>query len=322
VEVYFLEAPVATADPDTLIAPATSLLSATGNNPYWYDQAQGGNLLGTGNTYQTQELSASTIFYVEDRDEFGGGLFSGGMPEHTGSSLFGGNQFNGELIFDCLEPFTLKQVKVYTDTEGPRTIQLRDAGGSVLQSKTVDIPLGTSILDLDFAVEPGTDLSLTTDPDANEALFGYISPRLRRNNSGVMYPYPIQDAAVLKNSGFGEEYYYYFYDWKIQVAGDTCASERTAVEVVYENISAVSQARPGGELRIFPNPASGAFTVEWPEDGQLLRIWDAQGRLILEREIHSPAPQQISTTGWAAGNYLVQVIGKEEVRTGRLVYQR
>jgi hypothetical protein len=314
VDVYEIDAPAATADPDTITAPASVLLSATGANPQWYDQPEGGNLLGTGNTFQTPELSETTTFYVEDLGIFAGGVATGGMPEHSGASQFGGNQFNGQLIFDCLSPFTLKQVKVYTDTPGPRVVQLYDENDQLLASKQAGIPAGENQVFLDFEVQPGANLYLTTDQTFNLNEYGYESPRLRRNNSGVMYPYEIAGAAILKNSNFGEDYYYYFYNWQIELPGDSCTSERVPVEVFYKDISSAKEPITRGLLRAFPNPASGSFQLELPAGSQYLSIWDAQGRMVKGLDLNgTQGSLSVETTTWPAGNYLVQVIGDNSV---------
>lgn len=308
VTVYLVPPPV--VEPDTITQPGTATLTATGADPHWYDQAAGGTLLGAGNTFVTPVIMETTTYWVEDYGTFGGGTFNGGMPEHTGTSLFGGNQFNGELIFDCLEPFTLKQVKVYTDTPGLRVIELRNSAGEVLADKQVDIPDGESQVYLDFDVQPGADLSLTTNPDFNTTQFGYASPRLQRNNSGVMYPYWIEGAALLKNSNFGEDYYYYFYDWQVEIAGDTCVSERVPVEAVYKDVSGVTQNIIPGELKVFPNPAAGLFQIELPAQSQRLRIWSANGQRMLERDLAGvPDILTVEPTGWGAGLYQIQVVG-------------
>lgn len=323
VEVYLVDAPTATADPDTITSPGMAILSATGSNPQWYDQAAGGALLGSGSTFTTPELTETTTFYVEDLGIFGGGFYTGGMPTHTGTSLYGGDQFNGEIIFDCLEPFTLKQVKVFTDTNGPRIIELRDSDGDVLQSKQVNIATqGVSYLLLDFAIEPGLNYSLTTDPDFNEANFSHVSPRFQRNNSGVMYPYSIEGVATLKNSNFGEEYYYYFYEWQIQIPGDTCRSERIPVEVVYKDVSSVSEAATAGSLHISPNPASGSFRVEMPEGSRQLRILDVWGRTVSHQILSGiSGTHTIESAAWAPGLYHVQVSGEKTIWTARVVVE-
>ncbi|MBK7407487.1 MAG: VCBS repeat-containing protein [Saprospirales bacterium] len=307
VEVYLVDAPM--VEPDTITSPGTATLMATGSDPHWYDAQTGGNLLGTGNTYVTPVILETTTFYVEDLGQFGGGTFNGGMPDHTGASLFGGNQFLGELIFDCLEPFTLKQVKVYTDTPGPRVIELRNSNGDVLLSKQVDIPNGPSQIFLDFDVQPGVDLSLTTNSDFNLTTYGFISPRLQRSSSGVMYPYWIEGVAMLKNSNFGEDYYYYFYDWQVVIPGDSCVSARVPVEAVYKDVSALSEIPIASTLNVYPNPSSGTFQVELPVQSQQLRVWSANGQLVLERDLEGiSGTHAIDGADWAPGLYRVQVI--------------
>lgn len=46
--------------------PATGLLTATGDNLFWYDAQSGGNLLATGNTFETPEILETTSYYVQD----------------------------------------------------------------------------------------------------------------------------------------------------------------------------------------------------------------------------------------------------------------
>ena len=321
VEVYTVAAP--TVEPDTITEPGTATLTATGADPHWYDQAAGGTLLGTGNTFVTPFIMETTTYYVEDLGPFGGGSFSGGMPEHTGTSLFGGNQFNGELIFDCLEPFTLKQVKVYTNTPGPRVVELRNSSGEVLLSKPVDISDGESQVFLDFDIQPGVDLSLTTNPDSNQAYYGFISPRLQRNNSGVMYPYWIEGAAMLKNSNFGEDYYYYFYDWQVEIPGDTCVSERVPVEAVYKDISAVLEPGSAGTLQVYPNPTSGSFQVILPVLSQRLRVWSTDGSLVFDLDVEDlTGAFPLDGSHWGAGLFHVQVISADGIfRAGLAIGQ-
>jgi len=321
VEVLFVPAPV--VGPDTISVPGPATLTATGNDPRWYDQSVGGNLLGAGNVFITPVLTQTDTFYVEDTGLTEGGLFNGGMPEHSGDSQYGGNQFNGEIIFDCIEPFVLKQVKVYTDTPGPRVVELRNSAGEVLLSKQVEVPAGTSDVQLGFEVQPGPDLSLTTDPAFNETQFGYASPRFQRNNSGVMYPYWISSAAKLKNSNFGEDYYYYFYDWLIEVPGEACNSERVPAEAVFLGQSATSEALATGKLKIYPNPSSGAFQVEIPAGATQLLLWGPTGRLMQTAGLEGVSgAMRVDGQQLPAGCYLVQVIGPGDIYSERWVNTR
>lgn len=73
-------------------------------------------------------------------------LYFGGIPEHAGNTSYSGSQFNGQTIFDAHKPFTLKSVKVYTDTPGERTIELVNSAGVVLQALDVQIDSGTHVI--------------------------------------------------------------------------------------------------------------------------------------------------------------------------------
>ncbi|MGB1217220.1 MAG: ASPIC/UnbV domain-containing protein, partial [Saprospiraceae bacterium] len=125
IAVDVLAAPAPTAPGQTIGSPQSVVLTATGNDMTWYDMPIGGTLLALGANYTTPVLNATTTYYVEDSYPYTGFDYNASAPDHTGTSLYSGPQYNGEVIFDALESFTLKTVKVYTDTPGTRIIELR-----------------------------------------------------------------------------------------------------------------------------------------------------------------------------------------------------
>ncbi|MCF8465380.1 MAG: M4 family metallopeptidase [Flavobacteriales bacterium] len=190
-------------------------LSASGNGTLkWYNQPTGGSQVGTGASFNTPALNNTTTYYVENAVT--PSTYNVGPADNT----FGtGGNFEGDqyLIFDALEAFTLKTVKVYAEGAGNRTIQLRNSSGTVLQSLTVNIPTGTQVVTLNFPIQPGNNYQLGTAG----------VPNLYRNNSGPSYPYTVANIVSIENSSAGTDYYYHFYDWVIETPG--CTSERTAV---------------------------------------------------------------------------------------------
>lgn len=123
----------------------------------------------------------------------------------TGGS-HGGGQY---LVFTALNPFTLKSVKVYATGAKDRTITLKDASGALIDSKTINIPDGESIVTLNLTIPKGVNLRLGVETGAD----------LFRNSAGAIYPYTVPDVLSItgNSAGIGNEaYYYYFYDWKIQ----------------------------------------------------------------------------------------------------------
>ena len=196
-----------------------------------------------------------------------------GMTDHAGTQ-FASAQTNGQLIFDCYTPFRLLRTKVYSGKAGLREIELRDADDLVLQSVTVDIPLGTSVIELNMDIPAGNNLALTTNTSANQQNLSTISPQLRRSDIGVNYPYQIPGYLSIKTSDLGIQRYYYFYNWEIDFYAYECLSERVPVAVFVDSTLVNTAGLPGADAaRLYPNPSAGKFQLEWKNfDGGGLEI--------------------------------------------------
>lgn len=239
---------------DIQLSAADSVtLTAEGQNIRWYEDAEGSILLGSGNQLTIPWSVPTFDIYADARVIFDGGSAQVGQTNHTGSN-FSGNQFNGGIIFDAYQPFTLNTVKVYTDREGYRIIELRDALNVLIDSQSVFVPVGTHVLTLNMPIPQGSNLVLTTNQAHNTAVFGYVSPRLRRSDSNVTFPYNIENIVSLKSTTLGADRYYYFYDWTIDLPDEECVSERATFTVT---ILADNDLGPTGELSIYPNPTTG-----------------------------------------------------------------
>ncbi|MCB9267318.1 MAG: VCBS repeat-containing protein [Lewinellaceae bacterium] len=283
-------------------------ISVIGDYVVWYDRPDGVDPIASGNLLATP-VETDTVFYAENHTIYPGELFLTGMPSHEGGN-YSGNQYNGAVIFDCLSPFTLQEVLVYTDTEGPRIIELQDADGNVLASRQIDISTGLQVITLNFQIEPGTGLALTTNTAHNQAQFGFNSPRLRRSDQNVNYPYVVEDVVEIKNSNLGEDRYYYFFNWKIQKPTLECLSDRVAIPVT---VVGTEEAVPGSAgLTVLPNPVSARLDVQLPELTQetaALKACDATGRVVEERSIRrGDAHVQINMEGLPAGLYFLQLM--------------
>jgi len=216
--------------------------TATSGNILWYDEPSGGNSIATGNIFTTPFLTNTVTYYAENIDTVNN-IYTGGKPDKSGS---GGNynlNYIHYLVFSCTEPVVLKSVKVYSASTGNRTIYLRNASGSTIDSRTINIPSGESRITLDFNVPAGTGLQLAAQK----------YPNLYRNDGGTSYPYNIGDALTITGSSATSnptDYYYYFYDWEI-IETDTCFSPRVPVNatVVSLNPSII----PSGQVHICQN---------------------------------------------------------------------
>jgi hypothetical protein len=317
ITVNVLPADAPTANDVTLSFPASTTLTATGTNPQWYDQSTGGTLLGTGNSYTTPVLNSETTYYVEDITVYPGGTQYTGITNHSGNT-FSGNTTNGNLIFDVLENCTLNSVKVYTDVAGTREIQLKNSGGTVIANLSVNIPVGESRVNLNFALTPGFSYELTTNATVNNTSFGYDAPRLQRNSSGVAYPYTVTDVISITGSNQGSQYYYYFYDWEVELASTECVSERVPVVV---DIATGINDNSVSQISLYPNPAKDKVFVSLNNQAYakvFVNVMDLEGRTVAQQAFNNTTASQnleVGLNSLAKGVYMVKVVadGTENV---------
>ncbi len=276
VEVSPAVAPVGT--PGTTCGPGPVLLSATGDGTLrWYSTLSGGGALATGGTYTTPPLSSNTTYYVESETGSPGPTSYLGPVSHTGSGLYSGGTVNSHLIFDASSEFTLKSVKVYTDYPGIREIELRNSAGGVLQSASVNIPVGESRVTLNFAVPVGVNLQLGTNSTVNQANFGNISPQLRRTSGTLNFPYVLTDVASINNTPYGTNYYYYFYDWEVKESDQYCISVRTPVQAIVDYSPTCGTCSTPAATSVSSITATSA-NVSWTSAGTNVDGYQVQGR--------------------------------------------
>lgn len=225
---------ITTVKGDTTCVAGTLALFAAGTGTVnWYETMSGGAPLFTGEAFTTPVLTNSATYYAENVSEVAGTISFLEPHDHTGTSQF--SSFHGYIIFDCFSPFILRSVKVYTNDAGTRLIEWRSSSGNVLASQSVYIPAGTSRVTLNFSIIPGTNYQLGTNESVNNANFGSITPLLRRTRNGLSYPYELSGVVSLTGSPYDsqlDKFYYYFYDWEIEIGRGVCVSPRQPVNAV------------------------------------------------------------------------------------------
>jgi hypothetical protein len=301
VDVLAAPAPVGTGAAGP--SPSSLQLSATGSNLNWYGQQTGGTLLGTGNTFTTPLLNTTTTYWVDQTTNYGGATNYTGMTDHNGST-YSGNTTNGSNIFDVMDNCVLVSVKVYTDTPGDRLVELRDNLGAVVQSATVNVPLGTSRITLNFNLTPGTGYSLTTNTTVNNTNFGFNAPRLQRSSAGVAYPYVLTDFVTITGSNQGGGFYYYFYDWEVKAGDILCVSDR--VPVVADITTGINDVNGLDGIILYPNPANSFVTLEMGNNNHAtVELFDVTGRMVRSSEFKSIQAGKVSfdLSGVAKGIY-------------------
>jgi PKD repeat protein len=286
-------------------------LSASGpNNLYWYDQPFGGDPLNIGTDFEP-EITTTTTWYVENSTM--GPLVNTGAASNaigTGGN-FSAND-NWGLYFNVLAPMTLKSAKVYATGAGNRTIQVLNNAGTVVETRTVNIPNGESRITLDIDLPPGAQYLIKLSGAVN----------LFRNDAGASFPYTVPGLVSITGTNAtgnaATTYYYFFYDWEVRTQG--CSSARVAVTGTVEVCSGIAGA-DGGHFSVFPNPTNGSFTIAWGGDAPdtaALVVHDALGRLVYETTTTGRRMVDVALSG-APGTY---VVGLLDARGGTLARQR
>ncbi len=306
-EVNILPSPAPFAT-DAIIGQGDSiLLFADGENCHWYDAEMGGNLLHVGCEFQTPVLAANEVYYVESHPLFSGEIQLGGKMDTIGEG--GISAQTGFLYFEAWQPFTLLSVKVYLppgSSEGVRFIQLFSPD-TLLAVKQFYVETGWNVLELGFDVPIG-QLSLHC-PLGN----------LFRNTEPLNYPYPIGEVGQITSSSFGKNFYYYFYDWQIRTQDAECISERVPVEIT---VTGTAETDPQNNIEIFPNPTDGQLFIKMkntPAQGDLLRLFDANGLEVLRQEVGSTSSFFFNLNDYAAGIYMIQIGQRGQVFSQRIV---
>ena len=124
------------------------------------------------------------------------------------------------------------------------------------------------MLPLLFDIPAGDDYILRTDLLKNNETFGFDvnSPRLYRSDENLDYPYNIGNALALRNSNFGQNFYYYFYDWYVSLEETYCISERIPVEAVVNNSTATAAPEDFYGCESYPNPSTGTIFLSFSAD--------------------------------------------------------
>ncbi len=252
-----IERPLSPVIEDSLdrCGPGNLELSAySAGTTFWYNSPDASVPVDTGAMLQVT-LDSSQVFFVENIENAPPAY--GAKFNNAGGGGFYSYFTSHYLVFDVYEEFLLKSVKVYADGTDLRIIELRDAGGNVMETTAIQIPDGESRVELNWHIAPGTDYQLAAGG----------SPNLYRNNSSCTYPYDIAGMGEVKESSASSNptgYYYFFYDW--EVVGGKCYSPRIPYSVfVFDNppVAGFDFNVINDSLVSFTNTTENATSCTW-----------------------------------------------------------
>ena len=98
---------------------------------------------------------------------------------------------------------------------------------------------------------------------------------------------------------------------------DTTESPNVVFTTDCSNVLAANV--PSYEISIYPNPSSGIFILGYIQNGEL-KIYNLQGQLVLQKEIHS-VRETLDLSNYPTGMYLVEVTQGKVVQIEKLVVE-
>ena len=183
------------------------------------------------------------------------------------------------------------------------------------------MPIDSSVITLNFPLTPGTGYRLTQS--------SATTPTLKRNNSGVTYPYTTPGFVSITNGYTGtttsSAAYYFYYDWKITTPTSSCTSERVPVVATILTFTGISSLSENNGVAIYPNPASATVNVEFGytmNSVTVIEINDVTGRLVKTESFENPVKGQIVSLNVSelnAGSYMITIKNNAQKLVQKLV---
>ncbi|MCI4444250.1 MAG: T9SS type A sorting domain-containing protein [Lentimicrobium sp.] len=277
--------PTASSDV-TICQGQTATLTATGSGTIkWYDSATATTAVGTGTSFTTPILNATTSYFAESEVT----PANVGPTTATGTSSTNTAVANRYLIFNCTAPTKLKSVLVNASAIGQILVELQDSTGKMLESKVVRLTAsGSQDIDLNFFLPVATGLRLVSRQIS--------STNLVVATSGIIYPLTNGTVSITANSGSGT--FLPFFNWKFAPAKGL----RDEVIVAVKPIATLASITP---TTIASGGSDFALTVNGTNfvNGESIVRWNGTNRattFVSSTELSAAIPAADIATGGTA----------------------
>lgn len=302
---------------DTFLEGEVAILTAMGDSIVWSADPLGDNIIGTGPELILNNLTQSLTVYAQNLQPIEGLDFQLGPVQHQGNK-YNAVFVNGGLLFEVMEPILLEEFTVHTDSAGVRIIEISNGSGFYYEHQ-VDLDSGTTVITLDLDLPAGS-YTISTNSDLNNLVFGTVSPWLLRSSEGVSFPYEISGVISITTSTFGNEFYYYFYDWKISTSDRYCSSDAVPVTALEEFPVRIKDPSSDDLVHVSPNPTDGwakiLIKASYPVD---LEITNLDGAIIRTETSKGNDGLTLDLNSFPSGIYILRVNVEGQIITKKII---
>jgi len=234
-----------TSTSDTICANSSAILQASSDYGIinWYSDPLLLTFVDTGEIITLNNINTLSTFYSRNELSFPN-IFGGPNDNLFGGG--GGYAGNKHLVFDNYKSSKLISVLVYSYADTSRIIELRNSSNLVIQDTIINIPYAPNgiriYLDFDIPVENNLQLGIRGVSN------------LFRNDNGAVFPYDISNIISITGTNASLGYYYFFYDWEIEL--QSCYSNISESHIIvneYNNIQNTVNLCNGDSLQVGSN---------------------------------------------------------------------
>ncbi|MER3470004.1 MAG: hypothetical protein C4330_01385 [Chitinophagaceae bacterium] len=259
---------VLTTTPASNCGPGVLTLQATGSSGTtlnWYNSATGGNVLGTGGTFTTPNLTATTTYYVGALS--GGTTFNVGLASDVAANLSSLGGYG--MYFSTISAATINTVDIYPSTAGTLNVTLRNATNTIVDTRTFTI----TAADISTTVKKTLNLGFAV-PAGSTGWQIYYDLAIYRGAGTYTYPSTNNGFSITGNTLDGDNITsgtrYYFYNWSVTTG---CESPRVAVTATI-NVNTAITTQPqsqtacaGANVLLSVSAVGGNLTYQWQFNG-------------------------------------------------------
>ena len=223
----------------------------------WFSSAVGGNPIGLGNEFITDQLLENTTYYADvfSSHSVGKGAISNELD-------FSFLEEEAGLLFDAMVPFLLKSVKVFVSGPGLRSFRVADKYGNVLFNRSFFLSSsGEHRIDLNLNIPAGRDHRIILV--GGSGLLG--------DSDGGNFPYTagdflsIQQSVIPDFDGWEQQAYLFFYDWEVEV-GQACGRSAVHIELLDSMIAPIVIVTDTVVYQLQGGLVSVDFSAEWVDN--------------------------------------------------------